>query len=303
MWHNPLQQEGAYMINFRTFFILLCMLSGLASTAFAQAPSPQRVPVSLRDVIDTVEKSFSSEAESRYGDDTLFLYDLSADFFQRTILAGKEDREMKADGEFLFKNADYKRNEPLKFRFDYFRPTRHEIITDGISLWTYLPENRQVILSDMTSFFSPRYSNPARNRGFNFLQGLPRISKDFQITYSTQGRDMDGNFILELTPRQAMETVEKLFIVVDKDAVNRYVQLNGRHIINPAYTNDRAKDLPQRAFPLLSTTVIDHKGNATTMEFSNIRPNMGLGDLLFTFDIPAGMQTVRPPGSTSPALR
>lgn len=286
------------MGNLRSLFMLLIMLACSAASAYPQTAAQQRVNVSLRDVIDTVEKSFSSETASRYSDDSLFLHDLTADFFQRTILAGKEQREMKADGEFLFKNADYKRNEPLKFRFDYFRPTRHEIVTDGASLWTYMPENRQVILSDMTPFFAPQYSNPARNRGFNFLQGLPRISKDFQITYSTQGRDMDGNFILELSPRQAMETVEKLFIVVDKDAVIRYVQVNGRQIINPAYRNDRSKDLPRNAFPLLSTTVIDHKGNATTMEFSNIKPNMGIADMLFTFDIPAGVQTVRPPGST-----
>ncbi|MBT0664014.1 outer-membrane lipoprotein carrier protein LolA [Geobacter pelophilus] len=286
------------MINFRALFLGMVLLLGCAATAFAQTPSLPRVAVSLRDVIDTVEKSFSSEADSRYSDDTIFLYDLSADFVQKTIMAGKTPKEMMADGEFLFKNADYKHRDPLKFRFEYFRPTRHEIVTDGISLWTYLPANRQVILSDMTSFFDPQYSDPTRNRGFTFLQGLPRISRDFQITYSTQGRDMNGNYILELTPRQAMETVEKLFIVVNKDAVTRYVQYNNRHIINPNNKGNRMKDYPQLAFPILSTTVIDHKGNATVMEFSNIRPNTGLGDLLFSFSIPADVQTVRPPGST-----
>ncbi|GAM11807.1 outer-membrane lipoprotein carrier protein [Geobacter sp. OR-1] len=286
------------MINFRALFMFLAVVLGCSATVFAQTPPQQRVAVGLRDVIDTVEKSFSSDGESRYSDDTLFLYDLSADFVQKTIIAGKTPKEMIADGEFLFKNADYKHREPLKFRFEYFRPTRHEIVTDGASLWTYLPANRQVILSDMTSFFDPQYADPSRNRGFNFLQGLPRISKDFQISYSPQGRDMNGNYILELTPRQAMETVEKLFIVVNKDAVTRYVQNNGRHIINPNNRGNRMKDLSQLAFPILSTTVIDHKGNATVLEFSNIRPNMGLGDLLFTFDIPADVQTVRPPGST-----
>jgi outer membrane lipoprotein-sorting protein len=275
------------------------MILGCAANAFAAQTNPQQhVPVSLRDVIDTVEKSFSSEAESRYSDGTIFLYDLSADFVQRTLIAGKEQREMRADGEFLYKNPYYEKREPMKFRFDYFRPTRHEIVTDGESLWTYLRENRQVILSDMRPFFDPQASNPARNRGFNFLQGLPRISKDFQISFSPQGRDMNGNYILALTPRQPMETVEKLFIVVNKDAVTRYVQYNSRHIINQNFKSNRMSDFPQLAFPILSTTVIDHNGNSTTMEFSNIRPNMGIGDLLFTFSIPPDVQTVRPPGST-----
>jgi len=286
------------MINFRVIFALLVMLIACSATSFAQSIPQQRVPVGLRDVINTVEKSFSSEEESRYSDDSIFLYDLSADFYQRTILAGDEQKELKADGEFLFKNADYKRRDSMKFRFDYFRPTRHEIVTDGISLWTYLPANRQVILSDMSQYFDPQNSNPTRNRGFNFLQGLPRISQDFQINYSPQGRDMNGNYILELTPFQSMETVEKLFIVVNKDAVTRYVQYNSRHIINLNFKDNRMKDLPQLAFPILSTTVIDHKGNATTIEFSNLRPNTGLGDLLFSFSIPPDIQIVRPPGST-----
>lgn len=289
-------------MNFRFFSLIILLLVAVApAESFGQTPPPaQRIPVTLNDVIATVEKSFSSAPESRYGDDTLFLYDLAADFVQRSVIAGKEPKEMVADGEFLFKNADYRQREPLKFRFEYFRPTRHLIVTNGVSLWAYLPANRQVILSDMTSFLDPQFSNPATNRGFNFLQGLPRISKDFRINYSTQGRDMEGNHILELTPRQAMATVEKLFIVVDKDSVTRYVQYNGRNIINPKYRNNRSADLPRQAFPILSTTVIDHRGNSTTMEFSNIKPNVGLADLLFVFDIPPDVQTVRPPGSTGP---
>lgn len=288
------------MINFRTLLVAIMLIAGNFATAATQAPPAQRSPVSLTDVIATVEKSFSSAPESRYGDGSIFLYDLAADFTQRSIIAGKDQKEMMADGEFLFKNADYKLREPLKFRFEYFRPTKHLMVTNGVSLWTYLPANRQVILSDMNDFLNPQFSDPATNRGFNFLQGLPRISKDFQIMYSTQGRDMDGNYILELTPRRAMETVEKLFIVVNKDSVTRYVQYNGRNIINPKFKNNRAADLPAYAFPILSTTVIDHKGNSTTMEFSNIKANVGLGDLLFVFVIPADVQTLRPPGSTGP---
>ncbi len=288
------------MIKIRSFFVALVLSVASAATLDAATATPQ-VAIGLRDVIDTVEQSFSDS--NRYGDGDEFLVDLTADFVQRLILtgnklSGNQQRELRADGQLSLKNADYKRNEPLKFRFEYFRPTTHEIISDGSTLWTYLPENRQVILSDMTSFFEPRNSDPARNRGFNFLQGLPRISKDFFISYSTQGRDMDGNYILELTPIRQMETIQKLFMVVSMDSVRRYVQ-NGRKIINPVNRNNRKADLirQEQAFPILSTTVIDPPGNSTTMEFSNIRVNMGLPNLLFTFDIPADVQAVRPPGS------
>jgi len=283
------------MIKLRSFFVALLLAVASAATLDA-ATAPQQVAIGLRDVIDTVEQSFSDN--NRYGDGELFLVDLTADFVQRSILSGSQQRELRADGQFSLKNADYQHNEPLKFRFEYFRPTTHEIISNGSTLWTYLPENRQVIVSDMTPFFEPRNSDPARNRGFNFLQGLPRISKDFRISFSTQGRDMEGNFILELDPIRPMETIQKMFMVVSMDSARRYVQ-NGRKIINPANRNNRKADLVSQAqaFPILSTTVIDHQGNSTTMEFSNLRVNMRLSNLLFTFDIPADVQAVRPPGS------
>jgi len=285
------------MLQFRSLFLALALLAASVIPSFAVTTVPAPVNIGLRDVINTVEQSFSSANRYDAPDNDIFLVDLTADFFQRSTLA-KNNREMRADGQFYLKNADYQRRDPLMFRFDYYRPTTHEIVSDGSTLWTYLPENRQVIVSDMTSFFDPDLSDPARNSGFNFLQGLSRISKDFEILFSQQGRDMDGNYILELTPRRAMETIEKLFVVVRFESVRRFVQ-NGRRIINPAYKNNRRADLPRPewAFPILSTTVIDHQGNSTTLEFSNIRANVGLTGGLFRFDIPADVQAVRPPGS------
>lgn len=293
---------------------LLLLFALIATTAVSSpAATAQSVNITLQDIIDTVEQSFGdsrTQARYNYPDGELFLKSMTADFFQRSTLADKQ-REMKADGQIYMKNADYAQNEPLKFRFDYFRPTSHEIISDGASLWTYLPENKQVILSDVSFLYQTALADPARNRGFNFLQGLPRISKDFQITFSPQGRDINGNYILELTPKRPMETIEKLFIVVRFDSARRFAQINAgktrqsrRIISNPASRKEDMKDsrtgqyfAPAVIFPIVSTTVIDHKGNSTIMEFSNIQVNMNLSDLLFRFDIPADVQVLRPPGS------
>jgi len=64
----------------------------------------------------------------------------------------------------------------------------------------------------------------------------------------------------------------------------------------------QAGRIPDRAgqlipFPILSTTVIDHDGNSTLMEFSNAVTNSMISDMLFTFDVPPDAQVVRPPGS------
>jgi outer membrane lipoprotein-sorting protein len=41
--------------------------------------------------------------------------------------------------------------------------------------------------------------------------------------------------------------------------------------------------------------VRDPLGNLTKLEFSNLRRNTGLGDALFRFDVPAGVDVIEAP--------
>lgn len=241
------------------------------------------VNVGLQDVIDTVEKTFRPNRTSGMPP----LVSVTADFFQRSTLA-PQNREMRADGQMFFRPATSR--EPLMFRFDYFRPLKHEIVSNGRTLWTYLPENRQVIVSDVSPVFNPYTFDPERNQASNFLQGLGRISKDFLVIFSPQGRDIGGNYVLELTPRRATATIAKLYMAVNGEAVANYVR-SGRRIADSIASLGRQ----EWTFPILSTTVVDHQGNTTIIEFSNARTNVLLSESLFTFAIPPGVQVVRPP--------
>lgn len=274
------------MRTMRAFISLLLLLQMVIS---AEAAVTAPINVGLQDVVDTVEKSYR------------VLSDVTTDFFQRSTMAEKK-REMRAEGQMFLKTAGG--NEPLKFRFDYFRPTTHEIVSNGVTMWMYLPENRQVIQSDVSFVFNPLGFNPDRDRASNFLQGLGRISRDFLTTFSPQGRDIEGNYILEMNPRRATATIEKLFIVVQRDAVYLYTQKRMqlgrqltedefRQILNSLPLGSVQRD--QTAFPVLSTTVIDHQGNTTIMEFSNVKTDTRLSDQLFEFTIPAAVEVVRPP--------
>ncbi|GLI37700.1 outer membrane lipoprotein carrier protein LolA [Geobacter hydrogenophilus] len=263
--------------------VIVVFLALLVGAVPATAAPVARVNAGLQDVIDTVEKSFRPDRNTGLPP----LATVTADFFQRSTIAGKE-REMRADGQMFFKTASSR--EPLMFRFDYFRPLKQEIVSDGRTLWMYLPENRQVIVSDVTPVFNPYTFNPDRDRASNFLQGLPRISKDFLIVFSPQGQDIAGNYVLELTPRRATAAIAKLFIVVPREAVLSYVQ-SGRTSVNTVSSIGR-QEWP---FPILSTTMVDHQGSTTLMEFSNVRTNIMLSDSLFSFAVPPGVQVVKPP--------
>jgi outer membrane lipoprotein-sorting protein len=272
MWHNFLAQEAPMFTVQRLVFVAVSLA--------IQVCSAMAAPIGLPQVIAALENPFKPDQSTGLP----ALETVTANFFQKSTIADK-NKEIRADGEVFIRFATA--HSPLMFRFDYFRPTRHEIISDGQLLWTYLPENKQAIRSDLTGVFPTAGFNPSRDRAVNFLQGLGRLSKDFSINYSQQGMyDMAGNYVLELRPGRAMATIQRLLVVVRKEAV--YTKADP--VKNPARL--------EYAFPILSTTVYDHNGNSTTMEFSNIRANDMLVDSLFSFTPPGYVQIVQPPANS-----
>lgn len=273
----------------KRFFALLTSLLLCSWAGQALAVSP--VNVGLSDVIATVEKSFKPDSSGLAP-----ISDMTADFFQRTTLA-KDRRELRGDGRMSVKLASS--SSPLMYRFEYFRPYNQEIVSDGKVLWIYHPENREVILSDVSFLYNRLSFDPDRDRAVNFLQGLGRISKDFQINFASGMYDIAGNYVLELTPRRAMINTRRIFIVVNRDTVLTYVngktpQKNPSGIPQPFGSNAPQSALRSDPFPILSTTVDDQEGNSTTMEFSNIRINNRLPQSTFIFIVPAGVQIIRP---------
>ena len=288
------------------FIVLLFSCQNVAAHA------AQQVKVGLNDVIATVEKSFKagSNGQAPVGDFT-------ADFFQRTLLK-KEGREMRGDGVVSVRLATAA--SPLMFRFQYYRPYQQEIVSDGNSLWIYHPENREVILSDVSFIYNRPGFNPDRDSAVNFLQGLGRISKDFHINFASGMYDAAGNYVLELNPRRAMLNTRRILIVVSRDSVLSYVSGATPLTSGPAPAAPRTLPTPPRTpfatpapfagmpafggtsdpFPLLSTTVEDQEGNSTTMEFANVKTNAHLSDAVFTFAIPPGIQVVRPSERNQP---
>jgi outer membrane lipoprotein-sorting protein len=266
--------------------VLCCVWAGLAHA------TPQ-VNVGLPDVIATVEKSFRAD-----GSGLAPISDVTADFFQRTTLAN-DRRELRGDGQMWVKMASG--SNPIMFRFEYFRPYQQEIVSNGKVLWIYHPENREVILGDVSFLFNHLSFDPDRDRAVNFLQGLGRISRDFQINFASGVFDTAGNYVLELTPRRAMTNTRRIFMVVNRDTVLTFVK--GKVPQNsaagtpprPQFGAQAPLGSPQSdPFPILSTTVDDQAGNSTTIEFSNIRINNRLPLTTFDFVVPPGVQIIRP---------
>jgi outer membrane lipoprotein-sorting protein len=283
----------------------MALLAALALT-FVCHPlfAAQQGHVGLNDVISTVENSFKAGPSGEAP-----IADFMADFFQRTFLA-KEGREMRGEGQISARLANA--TSPLMYRFQYFSPYRQEIVSDGNSLWIYHPENREVILSDVSFVYNRPGFNPDRDRAVNFLQGLGRISKDFQINFAAGMYDSAGNYVLELNPRHSMLNTRRILLVVNRLSVlSQATAKNGRSaaavVVRPSQPSSRPSLGPSAQFdplppiggvsdpfPLLSTTVEDQAGNSTTMELTNIRINNRFQQNSFSFLIPPGVQVVRP---------
>jgi outer membrane lipoprotein-sorting protein len=296
---------------------LIALVTGLLLSCVTASSQAAQQIIGLNDVIATIEKAFKADSSGQ-----IQVSDFTADFFQRTLLK-KDGREMRGDGMASVKLATA--NSPLMYRFQYYRPYPQEIVSDGNSLWIYHPENREVILSDVSVSYNRTGFNPDRDHAVNFLQGLGRISKDFNINFASGRNDSAGNYVLELNPRRAMLNIRRILLVVSRDSV--LSQMSGGTPTSsgrtpPAPPQPRTLPAASRSpyggaapapfanmpafggvsdtFPLLSSTVEDQEGNSTTMEFTNFRINNRFSSSDFSFMIPPEAQVVRPSERNQP---
>ena len=147
---------------------------------------------SVRDVINTLEIPFRNDTPAAEA-----IHDVEADFAQESSLASL-DRTQQGNGRVTLRFIQQATDQvPLvKFRWEYDRPTRQEIVSDGRTMWVYIPENNQVIESDISEVSEARAQDP-----LTFLTGLGNLSRDFLVRWASPNRDDDGNYILKLTPK------------------------------------------------------------------------------------------------------
>jgi len=227
--------------------------------------------VGLRDVINALEVPFQGAGAGQ-------IHDVSADFFQESRIASL-DRSQRGRGTvmFLFEPEDSRRESVVMFNWQYQEPSEQEIVSNGRTMWVYLPESRQVIESDLTLINRGGGTNPV-----TFLSSLGNLSRDFFIIFATPNKDSEGNYILELRPKQSSQLIRHLQIVVARVAAQ-----------------EQANPKDRIYFPILSTTVTDQNDNQTTIEFNNIRVNRGLSSADFRFIQPPGVEVVKPEPGTN----
>jgi len=199
-------------------------------------PSPVRA-----ETVDEVVRGL----EGAYGK----MQDLRAEFAQ-TAFNKSLNQSIPARGALYMKRGG-------KLRWEYAEPTPQEIVSDGKTLWIYTPTLNQVNVGAAPEALA----GPAGS----FLSGLGRLREHFHVRFlnPAQPRDGDGNWVLDLTPKQSLPTLTRLVLAADP-----------------------------RTFELRKAVTYDQFENTVTMQFTKLAVNTGLADRLFTFVPPPGVASV-----------
>jgi outer membrane lipoprotein carrier protein len=144
--------------------------------------------------------------------------------------------------------------KPGRMRWTYTAPEKKEFVADGRKIYSYIPQDRQVIVSDVPT--DNQATTPAL-----FLAGKGDISRDFTAAYADTAAS--GTVALKLTPRRAEPEYEYLVVAVD-----------------PATLQIRA------------LTTRDRQGGESTLTFSDLKENQGIPDREFAFRIPRGVDVI-----------
>ena len=172
--------------------------------------------------------------------------DFSADFVH-TYQGGVLRKQVTERGTVVIK-------KPGMMRWNYTAPERKTFVSDGRKIYSYIPQDRQVIITTLPG------DNDAPTPTL-FLAGKGNVVRDFTASYAE--KSAGAAYPLKLVPRRSEAEYEFLVLQLDPTTL----QIRG-----------------------LST--FDRQGGESTFVFSNLKENRGLTDKEFAFRVPKGVDVV-----------
>jgi outer membrane lipoprotein carrier protein len=231
---------GYTMVNKKRIFLLstvmilnlfVCSIppdeTGLSSLAAAEN-------LSLEQILNGMEGRYANSA-------------FSAKFLQESTIKAMEITDF-ASGKVYVRH-------PGMMRWEYDEPDKQIIITDGLKLWIYRPDDNQVMTGAAPVFFRD-------GKGASFLSDIKLIRQKFKISLLNSEGDLFYEF--KLIP------IEKTMDVAD-------IRLSVSKI----------------TFTIIRVITQNFYGDETRIEFMNSEFNLDLDDALFSFEIPEGVDVLK----------
>jgi outer membrane lipoprotein carrier protein len=151
--------------------------------------------------------------------------------------------------------------KPLKMRWDYSHPQKQTVVSDGKTIYFYVPSDRQVMVEPLGNILTSR--SPAL-----FLVGNHKLSDIYTIELEPPSDKvrMNGDIKLLLVPKEKSFTVTRIVVRV------------------------KSADFTIKAF-----TLYDWVGNNTEIEFTEMKINGRINEKAFIFNRPSGVEIIEMP--------
>ena len=175
--------------------------------------------------------------------------DFSADFVHR-YQGGVLRKGISERGHVLIK-------KPGKMRWDYAAPEKKLFVADGIRIYSYIPEDKQVVVS-------PQPRDAETTTPALFLAGKGNLTRDFTPSLvANPAGTPPGSRSLKLVPKSRQPEYDWLVFTLD-----------------PA------------TLAIQGLMTMDAQGGESAFVFTNLKENTGLTDKEFAFSIPRGVDVV-----------
>jgi len=178
--------------------------------------------------------------------------DFSADF-THTYEGGVLRKQITERGHLLVK-------KPGMMRWDYSTPEPKQFVSDGVKMYSYIPQDKQVIVAAVP----PDEDAPTPTL---FLAGKGNVTRDFTPSLVDAPPGMPaGSRTLKLIPKARQRDYDWLVLVLDPDSL-----------------------------AIRGLLTVDAQGGKSSFLFTNLKENVGLADKEFAFKIPRGVDVVTAP--------
>jgi len=171
----------------------------------------------------------------------------SAKFLQESTIKAMEITDFASGRVYV--------RHPGMMRWEYEKPDKQVIITDGYKLWVYRPEDNQVMTGSAPEFFRD-------GRGASFLSDIKLIRNKFNIELLESKTNVF--YELKLTPLDKNMDVTDIRLAVSKEH-----------------------------FTVMRVITYNFYGDETRIELLNSEFNVQMDDDLFSFEIPEGVDVLK----------
>ena len=190
--------------------------------------------LTLEQILDRVEKHYTGKS-------------FEAEFIQESTIKAMDIIDFASGKIFV--------RYPGMMRWEYEKPEKQIIISDGHKLWIYRPADNQVMTGSAPAFFSD-------GKGASLLSDIKLVRKKFKISLENSKED----FFYELK----LQPLEKKLDVTD-------IRLS----------------VTKNTFTVIRIITYNSYGDENRIEFTNHRFDVKLDESLFSFKIPPGADVLQ----------